>query len=137
LGKPSTNMGRGRDWNVDLIPKFLMANGLLVKLLIHTGVTRYLEFKSVEGSYVFKEGKIHKVPADEREALASGLMGLFEKRRFRNFLIWVQEFDESDPKTFKDKDPNEPIVEAYKKFGLDKGTIDFIGHAMALYLNDE
>ena len=29
--------GRGRDWNVDLIPKFLMANGQLVKLLIHTG----------------------------------------------------------------------------------------------------
>jgi len=41
--------GRGRDWNVDLIPKFLMANGQLVKLLIHTGVTRYLEFKSIEG----------------------------------------------------------------------------------------
>ena len=40
--------GRGRDWNVDLIPKFLMANGQLVKLLIHTGVTRYLEFKSIE-----------------------------------------------------------------------------------------
>ena len=29
--------GRGRDWNVDLIPKFLMANGRLVQLLIHTG----------------------------------------------------------------------------------------------------
>ena len=27
-----------RDWNVDLIPKFLMANGQLVKLLVHTGV---------------------------------------------------------------------------------------------------
>ena len=51
-------MGRGRDWNVDLIPKFLMANGSLVKLLIHTGVTRYLEFKSVEGSYVYKGGKV-------------------------------------------------------------------------------
>ena len=25
------------DWNVDLIPKFLMANGRLVQLLIHTG----------------------------------------------------------------------------------------------------
>ena len=64
--------GRGRDWNVDLIPKFLMANGQLVKLLIHTGVTRYLEFKSVEGSYVYKGGKISKVPADEKEALTSG-----------------------------------------------------------------
>lgn len=137
VGKPGSNLGRGRDWNVDLIPKFLMANGLLVKLLIHTGVTRYLEFKSIEGSYVFKEGKIHKVPADEKEALASGLMGLFEKRRFRNFLLWVQEFDEKDPKTFKDKNPNEPIIEIYKKFGLDKGTIDFIGHAMALFLNDD
>lgn len=49
-----------------------MANGQLVKLLIHTGVTRYLEFKSVEGSYVYKGGKISKVPVDEREALASG-----------------------------------------------------------------
>ena len=48
--------GRGRDWNADLIPKFIMANGQLVKLLIHTGVTRYLEFKSVEGSYVM--GKV-------------------------------------------------------------------------------
>ena len=28
-----------RDWNVDLIPKFLMANGQLVKLLVHTGTT--------------------------------------------------------------------------------------------------
>ena len=42
-----------------------------MKLLIHTGVTRYLEFKSIEGSYVFKGGKIYKVPADEKEALGS------------------------------------------------------------------
>lgn len=84
--KPQPQMGRGRDWNVDLIPKFLMANGSLVcnlftlkivfyifqvKLLIHTGVTRYLEFKSIEGSYVYKGGKVYKVPADEKEALAS------------------------------------------------------------------
>lgn len=46
--------------------------GQLVKLLIHSGVTRYLEFKSVEGSYVFKKGgKIHKVPSNETEALTS------------------------------------------------------------------
>ena len=43
-----------------------------MKLLIHTGVTRYLEFKSVDGSYVYKSGKIHKVPANEKEALTSG-----------------------------------------------------------------
>ena len=25
--KPNEKLGRGRDWNVDLIPKFLMADG--------------------------------------------------------------------------------------------------------------
>ena len=28
-------------------------------------------------------------------------MGLLEKRRFRNFLMWVTDYDENDPKTFK------------------------------------
>jgi len=130
--------GRGRDWNVDLIPKFLMANGQLVKLLIHTGVTRYLEFKSIEGSYVVgKSGKISKVPADEKEALASDLMGLFEKRRFKNFLVFIQEFSEEDPKTWKDVDPKVTTMdEVYKKFGLDENTCDFVGHALALYRDD-
>lgn len=130
--------GRGRDWNVDLIPKFLMANGSLVKLLIHTGVTRYLEFKSVEGSYVFKGGKISKVPVDQKEALASDLMGLFEKRRFRNFLVYVQEFSEEDPKTWKDINPqSSTTAQLYDKFGLDANTKDFTGHALALYRDDE
>ncbi|ESO12116.1 hypothetical protein HELRODRAFT_155552 [Helobdella robusta] len=130
--------GRTRDWNIDLIPKFLMANGRLVKLLIHTGVTRYLEFKSVEGSYVYKAGKIHKVPASETEALASGLMGLFEKRRFRTFLQFVDQFNIDDQKTWKGYDLGNMTMRAiYEKFGLDENTAEFTGHALALYLNDE
>jgi len=139
LPKPDEGYGRGRDWNVDLIPKFIMANGQLVKLLIHTGVTRYLEFKSVEGSYVMgRSGKISKVPADEKEALSSDLMGLFEKRRFRNFLIFVQDFDEKDPTTWKKFDPNTtPMSEVYKEYGLDENTCDFVGHSLGLFRDDE
>ncbi|KAL8611259.1 Rab GDP dissociation inhibitor alpha [Nucella lapillus] len=136
FNKPAREMGRERDWNVDLIPKFLMAGGQLVKLLIHTGVTRYLEFKSVEGSYVYKGGKIFKVPADEKEAMTTSLMGLFEKRRFRNFLIFVQEFNEDDPKTWKGLNASQTATDCYAKFGLDGNTQDFTGHALALHLND-
>jgi len=129
--------GRGRDWNVDLIPKFIMANGQLVKLLIHSGVTRYLEFKSVEGSYVYKGGKISKVPADEREALSSDLMGIFEKRRFRNFVCYVAEWNAEDPKTWKEYDARtQPMKQLYEKFGLDANTQDFTGHALALHTDD-
>jgi Rab GDP dissociation inhibitor len=135
--KPPEDMGRGRDWNVDLIPKFLMANGSLVKLLIHTGVTRYLEFKSIEGSYVYKGGKVYKVPADEMEALSTSLMGMFEKRRFKKFLVWVQNFDPNDQKTWEGLDPKTSTMQqVYDKFGLDDNTADFTGHALALYRDD-
>jgi len=131
--------GRGRDWNVDLVPKFIMANGELTKLLIHTDVTRYLEFKQIEGSYVFKKGNnVYKVPADDKEALASSLMGIFEKRRFRNFLIWAMGLKFDNPKTFQGLDPEKSTMnDVFKKFGLDQNTADFTGHAICLYLNDE
>lgn len=141
LPPPGNNLGKTRDWNVDLIPKFLMANGQLVKLLIHTKVTRYLEFKTVEGSYVFKGNKISKVPSDDKEALTSDLLGIFEKRRFRNFLVFCQDFKEDDPGTWKaipGFDPNTtPMSSVFASFSLDKNTIDITGHALALYRDDD
>lgn len=59
---PGASLGHPRHWNVDLIPKFIMGCGNLVKILLHTKVTRYLEFKSIHGSYVLKDGKVQKVP---------------------------------------------------------------------------
>lgn len=44
--------GHNRDWNVDLIPKFIMGDGKLVKMLLHTKVTKYLEWKCIDASYV-------------------------------------------------------------------------------------
>uniref|UniRef100_A0A8C7VCY4 Rab GDP dissociation inhibitor n=1 Tax=Oncorhynchus mykiss TaxID=8022 RepID=A0A8C7VCY4_ONCMY len=90
---PPESMGRGRDWNVDLIPKFLMANDL---------------------------------------------MGMFEKRRFRKFLVFVANFDENDPKTFEGVDPKVTTMkDVYKKFDLGQDVIDFTGHALALYRTDD
>uniref|UniRef100_A0A8C3G5D8 Rab GDP dissociation inhibitor n=1 Tax=Cyclopterus lumpus TaxID=8103 RepID=A0A8C3G5D8_CYCLU len=90
---PPESMGRGRDWNVDLIPKFLMANDL---------------------------------------------MGMFEKRRFRKFLVFVANFDENDPKTFEGVDPKITTMrDVYKKFDLGQDVIDFTGHALALYRTDD
>lgn len=110
----------------------MMANGALVRVLIHTGVTKYLSFKAVDGSYVFNKGKvsalsyartlhhiikschlkhfyiscsqIHKVPSTDMEALKSPLMGLFEKRRAGKFFLYVQDYKENDPSTHKGLD---------------------------------
>lgn len=136
-GKAPEKYGRGRDWNVDLIPKFLMASGYLVKLLVHSGVTRYLEFKSVEASFVYKKGsKILKVPSSPQEVFTTSLIGLFEKRRLKNFLEFVRDYDESNPKTQQGVNPATPMSQVFQKFSLDENLRDFTGHAMALYRDE-
>lgn len=131
------SLGASRDYNVDMVPKFMMANGKLVRVLLHTDVVKYLEFKAVDGSYVLQKGKIHKVPADDGEALRSALMGIFEKRRARNFFLYVQDYEPSDPKTHKGLDLTRmTMADLYKHFDLQEDTTDFIGHALALHRDD-
>lgn len=144
--KPPPELGPNRDWNVDLIPKFVMANGLLVKMLLHTGVTRYLEWKSVDGTYVYQyqeagffssEKFIHKVPVTGKDALSSNLMSLVEKNRAKNFFAFCLEWDVSKPETLQSVDPaRHSMQQVYDKFGLQPLTVDFIGHAVALYTDD-
>lgn len=145
--EPPKEYGHNRDWNVDLIPKFIMANGLLVKMLLHTKVTRYLEWKCVDGSYVmqhsdagmFSKAKnaIHKVPANDSEALKSPLMGLFEKRNCRNFYLYLDKIDEANPMTFEGVDIHKvSMKDVFAKHKLAENTIDFLGHAVALHRDD-
>jgi len=51
---PNPGLGNNRDYNIDLMPKFIMANGKLVKMLIMTNVNRYLEFKQVAAALRFE-----------------------------------------------------------------------------------
>lgn len=130
-------LGRIRDYNIDLIPKFIMAGGNMVNMLVHTGVTRYLEFKLVDGSFVFSGDRPHKVPASPKEAMTSSLMGLFEKNRCRSFFSFVNHYDPSDPSTHGGLDlQTMTMAELYKYYGLQKETVSFIGHALALYRDD-
>jgi len=137
-GEVPSYLGENRDYNVDLIPKFIMACGNLTKMLLHTKVTRYLDFKSIGGSYVYKGGKILKVPATPEEALRSPLMGLFEKRRFRKFLIYVDQYEADNPKTHEGRDLTTMTMrELYVNFGLVPDTHEFISHAMCLEVTND
>jgi Rab GDP dissociation inhibitor len=145
---PPKEYGHNRDWNIDLIPKFIMANGKLVKMLLHTKVTKYLEWKCVDASYVAQYQKggllksaklaVAKVPANDMEALKSNLVPLFEKKRAMNFYKYIENLDENDKKTWKDIDiETMPMKDVYKKYKLSDLTIDFLGHAVALHTSDD
>ncbi|KAF2235627.1 rab GTPase activator [Viridothelium virens] len=139
--EPWKKYGRPNDWNIDLVPKLLMSNGELTNILVSTDVTRYLEFKQIAGSYV-QQGKgpkatVAKVPSTAGEALRSSLMGMFEKRRAKNFLQWVGDYKEEDPATHNGMNLGQSTMkDVYDKFGLEATTRDFVGHSMALYHDD-
>ena len=96
---PPAELGRDRDYAIDLIPKFIIASGEMTTMLVHTDVTRYLEFRQIAGSFVYRDGKISKVPSTEMEAVKSPLMGLFEKRRAKGFFEFLQKWKHDDPAT--------------------------------------
>ena len=137
-----TELGSNRDFNVDLIPKFLMSCGNLVKLLLHTKVTAYLGFKVVDGSYVMKgqknkPGKLAKVPSTGGEALKTPLVGMIQKFHLRGFFGFLGKVSEETPVVDKIDTRVATMAEVFKKFNLDANSQAFIGHAMALQDSDD
>lgn len=130
-------LGKSKDYSIDLCPKFLMGCGNLVKMLLHTKVTRYLEFRCVGGSFVYKDQKLFEVPVTPQAALNSSLMGIFQKRRYKNFLQWVLDVKEDDKKTWGKLDlQKQTMSEVYSYWKCDDNTQAFTGHAIALFRDD-
>ncbi|TGZ82544.1 rab GTPase activator [Ascodesmis nigricans] len=132
------DMRSWNQWHISLIPKFLMADGELTRILHQTGVTNYIELLSVGGSFVVKKGVPSRVPSTRMEAVKSPLVSTMQKYYMQNFLQFIANYKEEDASTHKSDlnlDKN-TMREAYKIFGLDSWTSEFIGHAMALYSDD-
>ena len=73
-----------------------------MRVLVHTDVTRYLDFKLVDGSYVYRAGSgVHKVPADLTEAAKTSLVGFFQKLKLKSFLQYVEAYRPDEPATHK------------------------------------
>ena len=87
-----------------------MAGGELANILSYTDVTRYLEFRLVDGSYVFRDRAIYKVPATEMEAVLSSLFGFFEKMRAKKFFEFMQNYKEDKPDTHQGTPKNTCIL---------------------------
>jgi len=147
--KPGTNpdeavLGSLRDYNTDFVPKFIMAGGKLVKVLIKTGVVDYMDFRPVDNSFVFRKGAVHKVPNTPKDAMGSNLMSTMEKTRAVQFFSWINSYDKTNEKTWSAgvfsrktlKLAEMTSAEFFKYWGLESGTIAFVGHALALFTDD-
>lgn len=133
-----TNYGKDREYCIDLVPKFLMASGEFVDILANLDLSRYIDFVQVDGSFVYREGKgVCKVPSTPMEAASSSLMGFFEKRRARDFFQFCASVKVDNPATWHGHNlQTKSANDLFRSFSLESNTIDFIGHALALFSND-
>ena len=133
--------GNSSDYNIDLVPKAMLSCGKLSKILAHAKALRYLDFKRIGETYMYKGSrmKLFPVPATVAAAIKSDMMGFFQKRRFRQFLSFVEKCDPEDAKCLSELKYDVRKItmsELYKIFGLGKTECDLAGHVLGLQRND-
>ena len=76
-------LGKLRDYNIDLVPKFIMAGGLLVKVLIHTGVSFFASSMALAPQLLL----LHLMPNALPHCTGGKLYGVQTRGRFLRVLL--------------------------------------------------
>lgn len=95
--------GKDRDFNIDTTSKVLFGSSPMVELMIASGVSNYLEFKSFEGLYFMVGGgggagrggsqdQIWKVPCSRNDVFNTTMLGALEKRSLMKFHQFVADW---------------------------------------------
>jgi Rab proteins geranylgeranyltransferase component A len=85
LPKPSTS------FLVDLVgPRLLYCADETVDLLLRSGASHHVEFKSVESSLVYLDGKLCSVPDSRQAIFKDKSLGFKEKNKMMSFFKMVQ-----------------------------------------------
>lgn len=74
---------------VPTVPTAQMGNGLLVRLLVHTNVHNYIQFKAVDGSYVVKAGKTYKARRRQKNRTQQNRRGRLLPAAFASMLTFT------------------------------------------------
>ena len=142
--------GEDKDWNIDLIPKIMLRNSPIIKLFLITDIYNYIEWKTIEQVYVYQydkggmfsspKGVIYKIPQNQEEVWGSDILGIFEKNRCKKFYNYISNLIFGENNVIRNTENidinNISFKELGNKFGLEDNTLDFIGHAVALYSDD-
>lgn len=127
----SSLLARSAEFSVDLTPKLLLQDSQLKDFLLANEIQDLVSFTAVHGSFLFTT-KLHAVPTNEAQALRSGAVSLLQKPRVIRFFWNVRAFFRGSSTAVKNT-----MREEFAGFGLSTDSMDFIGHAVALNLNDD
>lgn len=117
-------------FNIDLTPKFLLASGKMINLLIKHNMQDLFDFTIVSGNFLFHKN-LHLIPSSESSSLKSNLIGWMQKPFLVKFFWKVRKYGEGKDVSFK-----KTMREEFESFGLNEKSIDVVGHAIGLNLDE-
>lgn len=127
-----------KDYCIDLAaPKLAYCAGELVQKLIDSGACKYVEFKPLEGSYLWTTSKFVRIPASRAEVFRDKNMPLVHKRMLMRYLQdAMAEHNLQSSEEMEDRG-KEMFVDQLKKTGMPEELQDLLMYGVALLTTDE
>jgi len=100
LGSPS-------EYSIERAPKMFMAGGAQLQMLVASGAWQHMNppgFKRVHRSLMYRRradgnADVHRVLANSEDVLKTRSLATLDKARVVQFFLWIERYDESDPRT--------------------------------------
>jgi RAB protein geranylgeranyltransferase component A len=79
---------------IDCMPSLMYANGIMVKWILRANIGHYIQFRCLDGIYVYFDQTIHRVPSSRSDIFNSTSLSLLEKRLLTRFITSIQSNEE-------------------------------------------
>jgi RAB protein geranylgeranyltransferase component A len=92
---------RASDVNIDLTSRLVFCRGKSVDILAESGVSRYLEFQTMDGVFYIENDKAKQsftpilVPQSKNQVFSSANLTMLEKRQLMRFLQFCMDFQQN------------------------------------------
>ncbi|ORY05348.1 rab protein geranylgeranyltransferase component A [Basidiobolus meristosporus CBS 931.73] len=131
ISRITTLLQRSRQYNLELAPKLLCCSDRLIDDLVASGVSRYLDFKLLEGTYMGWSGKYDKVPCSKEDIFTSKNLSLIEKRKLMKYLTYAM--DTSADPTIINEYQDQPFDKMLReKFLIKDNLLNAVMYSIAL-----
>ena len=117
-----------RSFAMDLTPNLIFASGVAVTSFLTSGVSEYVEFKSVEGLLWFQDGQLSRVPCSKGDVFSSKMLKPMDKRRLMKFLQVVMDYGVS--RQFSHVVPEDVDTTADTNANINEATVQSLNERM-------
>uniref|UniRef100_A0A7S3QW78 Rab GDP dissociation inhibitor n=1 Tax=Dunaliella tertiolecta TaxID=3047 RepID=A0A7S3QW78_DUNTE len=131
---PEADLGNQRGYILDLAPKVLYQAEPMVDVLVSTRAHNYLEFKAVDGSYIWcGSAGLRRVPASRADIFRDRSLGLADKRTLMSTITACMEAHEQGcGRLMGSLSRKEPLAQVLRSEGLSPLLQDVVLYGIAM-----